>query len=235
MKPFAKVTKPLLPQAFRQRIAAALSGHLAAHLPGQPTRISLEESPLSNGKLGGKSRFVAVAVLPIYVAQLHQLARTGLANLEPSGFLLLVRSPLEQHLLVEVGKPNRKPPAIRVVSGDSVNSLQRALTTLAALPKQKHSSVRILRVPSLHLYAVWCLTPSAQQKSQCVPFTANFAGLKIGRRYSAGRLEKILQNAAMRIILLWYERSASARAGEKSVTLRNKADSPAKSAGRHKR
>jgi len=219
MKKSDQSNKPLLAPAFRRKIAEALAAHIEAHLPsGQPARISLHAAPIPAGKRDEAKRFVASAVLPVYVAQLNQLARAGVGNLTPSGLLLLLSTPSQQNLLVEVGDSNQAPPVIRVVSGDIVNSLQRALTKVAALPKQKQISLRILRVPSLHLYAVWRHSAAAQQASVCLPFTSNFAGVEVGRRYTLRRFEKKLQAAALQSILRWYERTANEQA-EKNRTM----------------
>jgi hypothetical protein len=198
--------KPVLTAAVRRQIATALGPHLAAHLSSShPTGISLDETSGSDNRRGKKNRFVASAVLPVYVAQLHQLARAGVANLQAEGFLLLVRSPAQKHLLVEVSDPGQVPPPIRVISGATVKALERALITFAARPSKDHSSLSVLRVPALHLYAVCGDIPTNQPGAAFVPFTPNFAGVKPGRRYTLQRFDAQLRTAAIQCILRWYE------------------------------
>jgi hypothetical protein len=185
MKTSARSTKTLLTAASRRRVATALGPHLAAHLcSSHPAGISLDESSGSDNRRSKKNRFVASAVLPIYVAQLHQLARAGVANLQPAGFLLLVRSPTQEHLLVEVSDLAQTTPPIRVISGATVKTFERALITSGPRPGQDHSSLRVLRVPALHLYAVWRDSPSNQPPAAFIPLTPNVAGVKPGRRYT---------------------------------------------------
>jgi hypothetical protein len=189
------------------RIATALGPHLAAHLSSSHSAgISLDESSVTDNRRAKKNRFVASAVLAVYIAQLHQLARAGVANLEPAGFLLLVHSPAKEHLLVEVSNLAQTTPPIRVISGATVKAFERALITSSARPGQDHSSLRVLRVPALHLYAVWRDSRSNQPTAAFMPFTPNFAGVKPGRRYTLRRFEAQLKTAAMQCILRWYER-----------------------------
>jgi hypothetical protein len=213
--------KPVLTAAVRRQIATALSSHLAAHLSSShPAGISLDETSGSYKRRGKKNRFVASAVLPVYVAQLHQLARAGVANLQAEGFLLLVRSPAQEHLLVEVSDPAHVPPPIRVISGATVKALERALITFAARPSKDHSPLSVLRVPALHLYAIWGDIPANQSAAAFVPLTPNFAGVKPGRRYTLQRFEAQLRTAAMQCILRWYERLIIEQENSKAPTTR---------------
>ena len=108
--------------------------------------------------------------------------------------------------MVEVSDLAETPMPIRVISGATVKALERALITSAARLGQDHSSLRVLRVPALHLYAIWEVAPSNQLAAAFVPFTTNFVGVKPGRRYTLRRFDAQLKTVAMRYVLRWYER-----------------------------
>ena len=213
-----KIDKDNFDAELSVRIATALGPHLAAHLSSShPAGISLDESSGSDKQRGKKSRFVASVVLPVYVAQLHQLARSGLAHLQPAGFLLLVHSPTQELLMVEVSDLAETTMLIRVISGTTVKALERALIISATRLSQGYNSQRVLRVPALHLYAIWEVTPSNQLAAAFVPFTTNFAGVKPGRRYTLRRFDAQLKTLAMQYILRWYERLIVKQEGGKAA------------------
>jgi hypothetical protein len=221
MTPVKKATASILTAAASGRISRALGPQLAAHLASShPQGIALGEASSAHNPRGRKSRFVASAIVPVYVAQLHQLARSGVARLQPAGLLLLVRSPALEHLLVEVSDPTQSPAQIRVTSGPTVQTFERALTASTLRPVQKRSSLRVLRVPALHLSALWRDDPSNLLGTTFVPFTANTGGFKPGQRYTLRSFDAKLKHAALQCILRWYEQCiAKEKASKADITL----------------
>jgi len=64
----------------------------------------------------------------------------------------------------------------------------------------------------MHVSAVWVHHPKRHGTDVFVPYTPNFAGLRLGQTYKLHRIELLLKKHATQMILRWYERY------EKSLT-----------------
>jgi hypothetical protein len=57
----------------------------------------------------------------------------------------------------------------------------------------------------MHLSVVWVHHPKRGGADTFIPYTPNFAGLRLGRPYNLPRMERLLKEQATQMILRWYE------------------------------
>jgi hypothetical protein len=205
MKMPLKSMKNFLPATTHKRLTRELRSHLAVHLSAM--RPARTEGKHSGRQDGADDRFSVLATLPVFAARLDQLALSGLAGLDPTGLLLWIRSPYQDHMLVEVGDIKRAHPPIRVFSGPVAKDFERAIVNASIHADKQGDSLHVLRVPALHLYALGGSGSSMGPADSFVAFASNVAGLKPGMRYSARRFESQLRTLATQCILRWYQRT----------------------------
>ena len=58
----------------------------------------------------------------------------------------------------------------------------------------------------MHLSAVWLRRSNKHLADVFVPYTPNFAGMRLGRTCKRHRTESLLKKHALQMILRWYER-----------------------------
>jgi hypothetical protein len=190
----------------QRKIARLLRQHWALH--------TLKQGNESQGRtVKGKTTFTVEYALAAYSLHLSSLALRGFENCEPTGHVLLVRGGAGSVLQVEVPLKTSKS-APHVTSGPTADALENALQKVGA--KRRSAPCQLLRVPSLHLSAVWVRRGSRDRMEQLVPYTMNFAGAKPGSAYTRPRFEKLLRMRANEMILRWYERLEAEQANEQA-------------------
>jgi hypothetical protein len=174
----------------------------------QPIRVLKGTNSTLKNSVEANHRFSVTFIAPVFISSCGELTRSGLGGAEHAGVILLLKSTQGQSLYVEVEHVAKAPEVIRVSSGSITGDMEKAVNR-SIMPKdlrRNRSEVRILRVPAMHLSAVWRHIPAKPNASRVVPYTPNFAGVEKGRAYSARRADSILRNSAIQIILRWYER-----------------------------
>ena len=204
----------VIPRRLRQTLGEALDGHLNAHLAADhfthPRKLpSRQRRAKSSSRVTPK--YEIVAGLPIYSASCGSLARQGLRELQAGGWLLLVKSVQGVSCQVEAqAKAKNKGYVVsRVSTGALANHLENAMESAGISTTGRRGSrleFRALRIPAMHIFAVWIHRPSDPERHVLIPFTPNFAGLRSLRSYKRQQAERLLKKHATAMILRWYER-----------------------------
>jgi len=208
-----------------------LSGHIRAHATvpeSQPVRVLIPD-PSADGKpVTGAHSYVVDEVLPLFSGSCGEVALRGIGNAAEAGNVLLLTSPSGFPIKVDMRGTVTKPAIDRVASGEGAAELKRALSA-ARNRNRRNTETRILRVAGLHCSAVWLHHPADPERDTFIPYTRNFAGVRVGRSYSRARFEALLKKHATQAILRWYARY------EKTATIEAPATQPvrAASAGTH--
>jgi hypothetical protein len=152
-----------------------------------------------------------VAGLPIYSASCGHLARKGINELKPSGWLLLINSAQGVISQVEAQESGKDFVVIRVSTGAVVDQLKRALVRARTIITRRQSRLqfRALRVSAMHIFALWIHRSHRPEHDVLIPFTANFAGLREQRSYKRKTAERLLKGLAISMIIRWYERQTA--------------------------
>lgn len=196
-------------------LKAQLAGHAKLHLHTQalPARIvssgGNEKSPSDDFRIDEK--------LVVYTGSCGAMARGELRDLKRSGMILLVKTSSKLGFHVEVGGADKEGAVNRVSTGAIVQDLEKAIQRARkrSPTRVKGSELRILRVPGMHVSAVWVHHPKRRTADVFVPYALNFAGLRSGHTYKRERIESLLKKQATQMILRWYDRY------EKSLTQPN--------------
>ena len=211
--------------AFEKLLFTQLSGHLKLHLGkpeiSPPRLLDTVQKPAKKSPPASHI-FETIAKLEVYSSSCGRVARIGIEDLKRSGSLLLVRSSGGEPFHVELAGSGKQPAITRVSSGRTAKDLEKALTRDRFRAHDKKSELRVLRVPAMHLSAVWLhhLTTSRLLADLFIPYTRNFTGLQVGRTYTRARIERTLKQYATQMILRWYE------SYEKTVTQSKASDFP---------
>jgi hypothetical protein len=156
----------------------------------------------------GAGVFLIEDKLPIYVAMCGSLARKGIRDLNQAGMILLVRSSSGLAFHVELGGVGTQMAVTRVSTGkiakDLENSMQK--TGKQSARRSKGSELRVFRIAAMHVSAVWLHHSKKRGADVFVPYTPNFAGLRLRQSYKLHRIEKLLKKHATSMILRWYDR-----------------------------
>jgi hypothetical protein len=190
-------------------LAAQLHSHVRLHL-GAPTlpRIRVLDSARKPAKrLSAESHILEiVAKLEVYSSTTGTVALTGIAGVKRSGTILLVRPSEGEPFHVELARAGKTLTVTRVSSGGTAKDLEKALERAASKTRGKGSEFRVLRVPAMHLSAVWRRYPNKPGADAFIAYTQNFVGLRVGQAYTRQGIERVLKQHATQMILRWYER-----------------------------
>jgi hypothetical protein len=190
--------------ATQRRIGRLLREHGTVHLS--------KEGEAGQRTVRGAT-FTVEFALEAYSVRLNSLVRRGFENCDPLGHVLLVRGSTGVVLQVEV-PPKASKSAPHVTSGPTADAMENALRKVRA--RRRSALCRLLRIPSLHLSAVWVRGTSRGRVDQFVPYTLNFVGARPGLVYMRPRFEKLLRVKANEMILDWYERYEAEWANERA-------------------
>jgi hypothetical protein len=195
-----------------------LAGHIRVHaqLPeSSRVRVCIPD-PSSDGIASGSLHTVLIEKqLPVFAAPAAHFALKGISSAEESGSLLLLKSGINDVLIVHVTGTLAKPQIERVSSGKSAAVLQRALAEVGGSAVRRRN-LRLLRVDGVHCLALWVHSERRPVEDVFYPLSPNFAGLRVGRRYSLKRFETAFKKNASEGILRWFirhEQEAAARKG----------------------
>jgi hypothetical protein len=207
--PSAKVLEKLL--------KAQLGGHARVHLGAADLpNIRFVDSAQIRGKkaLKASNVFSIVEQLPVYAGSCGTMARGGIRDLKQAGMILLVRASSGLAFHVELGGTDEQLAVTRVSTGAIAKDLERAIqrTGKQLTARSRGSALRVFRVAGMHVSAVWVHRPKKPGADVFVPYTPNFAGLRLGQAYKLHRIESLLKKHATHMILRWYDRY------EKSLT-----------------
>lgn len=196
--------------AFEKLLSTQLSGHLKVHLgkPGMPPLRLLDTVQKPAKKSPTASHILeTISKLEVYSSTCGRVARTGIDDLKLSGSLLLVRSSVGELFHVELAGSGKKLAITRVSSGCTAKDLEKALARERFRTRDKKSELRVLRIPGMHLSAVWLHHRKSSRllADLFIPYTRNFTGLRVGRAYTRARIERTLKQCATQMILRWYE------------------------------
>jgi hypothetical protein len=192
-------------------LKAQLGGHIRVHLDGgELTQIHVVDSAKSRGKGIPKASnvFLIVEKLPVYAGSCGIIVRSGIRDLKQTGMILLVRSSSGLVLHVELGELDKQLAVTRVSTGAIAKDLERAIqgTSKRSTTRGRNSELRIFRLAGMHVSAVWVHHPKRHSADVFVPYTPNFARLRLGQIYKLHRIEALLKKHAVHMILRWYDR-----------------------------
>ena len=207
--PSARVLEKLLKEQFGE--------HARVHLAtGDLPRIRFVNSAQIRGKKASKASnvFSIIEQLPIYAGSCGSVVRAGIGDLKQAGMILLVRSSSGLPFHVELGGSGEQLAVTRVSTGAIAKDLEKSIQRAGKQPRArgKGLELRVFRVAGMHVSAVWLHRPKYPGADVFVPYTPNFAGLRIGQTYGLHRIESLLKKQATHMILRWYDRY------EKSLT-----------------
>jgi hypothetical protein len=145
------------------------------------------------------------AKLEVYSSTCGSVARTGIEDVKRSGTILLVRSSAGEPFHVELAGSGKQLAVTRVSSGGTAKDLEKALERAGSRARGNGSELRVLRVPAMHLSAVWLHHLNNRFGADAfIPYTHNFVGLRLGELIPS-RDRAVLKQYATHTILRWYE------------------------------
>jgi hypothetical protein len=178
-----------------------MNAHLAAqHLP-HVQRVHARAVKANKPVQQRKTKLLAV--MPVHSASSGALVRNGFGGLRLAGWLLLVESVPGLAALVEVQEQGKQAAVTRVSTGELAEQMKKAVNRAN---RQSGLQLRALRVPAMHLLAVWGHFPKRRSKDFVTPVVENFSGLRLLRSYKSPQAEDIVKQAALAMILSWYDR-----------------------------
>ena len=205
-----KTIRSRLPAKLRVLVETELDSHINAHLGARHfSHIRKVHSASAKTKSGPQASQAPIleANLSVYGSDCGLLARKGLHDVQPLGWVLLLCPRPGLIAQVELQEKNKHPVITRVSTGSSVVRLKKALDrALANRRGRVDFELRALRIPALHLFALWTHRRKNSQDDCLVATTSNFAGLLPGRIYRRTKAEALLKKRATEMILRWYER-----------------------------
>jgi len=200
--PTAKAVATLLEGHFR--------GHFRLHMHTDDTKqLRVLSSDQARGKPVQDSNVLKIErKLQVYLASCGSAARNDFSDLKETGMIVFVRSSSGTTLHVELTGHGEDLAVSRVSSGVIVKELERAIqgATERSTRRRRGSELRVLRVPSMHVSAIWMHHSKKQDTDVFVPYTPNFARLQAGRAYNLHRIQSLLKRRAIEMILHWYDR-----------------------------
>jgi len=187
-------------------LKSQLEGHAKLHLHGQPPQAHVVSS--GRHENSASDAFRINDKLVVYTASCGAMARGEIQSLKRDGIVVLVTTSSGLAFHVEVGGSDKERSLTRVSSGAIVRDLEKAIRRASKRSSARGSKsvLQILRVPSMHVSAVWVHHPKKSIADVFVPYTANFATLRPGRTYKLQRIQFLLKKEAIRMILRWYNR-----------------------------
>lgn len=197
-------------KALARLLAQQFGPHMKLHLPDYDSslvRIS-NHSQIRQGGSKGVQTFAIVYQLYVFSVSCSAMARDQWGELKREGMILLVKSSSGAAFQVGLSRKGTDLAISQVSSGSTAKQLERVLRKLVKpTSRGKHyPEIRILRVPGMHVSAIWAHNSKQENRDLFVPYTPNFAGLLIGRKYSSRRMHSVLRSYAMKLILKWYSR-----------------------------
>lgn len=207
--------------ALARLLTVQLGGYARAHQDTTDlSRIRIVDSaqPRRKNISNASNVFLIVEKLPVYAGSCRTMARGEIRDLEQAGIILLLRSSSGLVLHVELSGAGKRLKVTRVSTGAIAKDLKRAIqrTSKQFTARSKGSELRILRVAGMHVSAVWVHRSKERGGDAFVPYTPNFAGLRLGRTYKLHRIESLLKKHATYMILRWYDRYEKSLAPLKS-------------------
>jgi hypothetical protein len=198
-------------------LRAQLGVHARVHLGTVDLpHIRVVDSARMRGKSISKTSnvFSIVEKLLVYAGSCGSVARGGIGDLKQAGMILLVRSSSGLQFHVELGGPGEQLAVTRVSTGAIAKDLEKAIqrTGKQSKARGRGSELRVFRVAGMHVSAVWMHRSKKSATDMFVPYTPNFAGLRLGQIYKSRRFDSLLRRHATHMILRWYDRY------EKSLT-----------------
>ena len=185
-------------------------GHLRLHTRADDSR---QLRVLSSGQARGKAPKEANVLrierkLRIYSASCGSVARDDFGDLNEAGMIVLLKSSSGTTFHVELTGHGEDLAIGRVSSGVIAKELERAIQRASepSTRTRRGPELRVLRVPSMHLSAIWMHRAKKQDSDVFVPYTPNFARLQVGRAYHLNRIRSLLRRRATEMILRWYDR-----------------------------
>jgi hypothetical protein len=194
-------------------ITAQLAAQHLPHVQRAHARIAKAKGP------DRQQKTELLAALPVYAASSGALARNGFGSLHRGGWLLLVHSTSGVAALVELQEQGKHAAVTRVSTGELAEQMKKVVNRVT---RQNGLQLRALRVPAMHLLAVWGHRPKRRGKDFVTPVVENFSGLRLLRSYTATKAEHIIKQTAWAMILRWYDRV------EKELQDRRSGRSPAR-------
>jgi hypothetical protein len=215
-----------VPTRFLRLLGAELESHLSAHLAAEhlPHIQSVHARAAKAKKPIQQRKTELLAALPIHSASCGALVRNGFRGLRFNGWLLLVDAAPEMVALVELQEQGKQAIVTRVSTGELAEQMKKAVNRTS---RYNGLQLRALRVPAMHLLAVWGHFPKRHGKDFVAAVMHNFAGLRLSRLYTSLKAEHILKQAALVMILRWYDRV------EREMQNRRAGPPPPKNSGGH--
>lgn len=200
-----------MPSGLKKLLESQLGGHVRIHMDSRESRpIRVAHSPKAQRKRRSSPSNVLyiAAELKVYTSSCGMISRSGIHDCHPAGMVVLLQSASGKDFCVELNASSSERAVSRVSTGATARDLRRAtLSARRRLPKRKsRSELRILRVNAMHLSTIWLHHPKNGGADIFVPYTATFAGLKVGRIYKLPQFESLIKKCAVDVILRWYWR-----------------------------
>lgn len=200
-----------MPSALKRLLESQLGHHVRIHMDSRDlSPIQVPDSPSARKKRSSTASHTLhiVAKLPLYTISCGSVVRKGIQASKPAGMIVLLKSTLGYTFHVELVGSSSDLAITRVSTGGTAKDLQKAILRGRKSPSRTRPRLeqRVFRVPAMHLSAIWGHHPKNKDADVFIPYTPNFAGLTVGRTYSAHRFVPLLKKQATHSILRWYDR-----------------------------
>lgn len=145
---------------------------------------------------------------PVYVISAANAARNGLQDAVRDGRMLLIRWPSGLLAQVDVREKEDKHEVARMSTGTMALELAKTAERMRSSFRTKSHTfqLRILSVPSIHLAALWGHRKAKSNIDRFIPLTENFIGLKRNHPYACRKIDSVIRQESIRLIIKWYER-----------------------------
>jgi hypothetical protein len=199
-----------VPRKMKQALERELHSHVETHLQAdhlEHIKVAHATASRLQQRRAQPRAHRVFASLKIYSADLTPLARAGLSELQPGGWVLLAETGPGLLAKVEIQEREKDFSVSRVTTGAVAADLDRAVRQARKRASRRRTQeLRFLSVPAMHIMAVWSHFPKRPLSDTFTPISLNFAGLRQRRTYSRAATEKGLRRHATDLIVHWYER-----------------------------
>jgi len=193
-----------------REIRGLLNRELASHEQVHAGHTLLAQAEPQKAKPQIPNRYKVIENIPAYTVRLGRAARSGLANAERAGTVLLVTWSSGSSALVEINEKKGQAALTRVSSGPIVSKVERALDLLRSNSRKnvkRSHYLRFVSVAGIHMTSVWRHHPKNSAKDIVIPILQNFVGLRVGKTYARSRVDALVASESTKSIISWYERS----------------------------
>jgi hypothetical protein len=195
-----------MPHKLHRPLTRQLAGHIRVHaqLPeSSQVRVYIPDPSADGIAVGSFHTVMVEKQLPVFAAPASHFALKGISSAKESSSWLLLKSAASDVLIAHMTGTLAKPQIERVSSGKTATALQCALAEVGRSALRRRN-LRLIRVNGVHCLALWVHSERKPVEDVFYPPSPNFAGLRVGTRYSLKRFESAFRKNASEGVLRWF-------------------------------